>query len=191
MESTNTGQANVPPASLENAGQEFSPGTGAMMPEQALEMLMRDPVGFVQQIVNRSAEAHLANLKEEAELRGAMNLFRRKNPDFERFEPFILQEVAALIQNDPDGVIDPWDKLLEKAGENFRKKFAETLKAEVMDKTMKKEEKQPPYMESAANKALPEQPQSFSREQIDRMSLDEFMKNEAAINDALKNKRIR
>jgi hypothetical protein len=46
-------------------------------------------------------------------------------------------------------------------------------------------------VEGAANRVIPEAQPAFSRDQIARMSLDEFLKNEASINEALKNNRIR
>jgi len=45
-------------------------------------------------------------------------------------------------------------------------------------------------MESAGNRIPTELPATFTRAQIAGMSMQDFLKNEAAINDALKNNRI-
>lgn len=178
------------PNAAQNADiQQVAEGMLSALPAaQALKALMQNPVGFVQQIVSQTTESALADLKDQAELRGALNMFRKAHPEFSRFESFILQEVVALIENDPDGVIDPWDKLLEKAMSNFQRKFQETVKQESIKRDSLAE---PPFVEGAANRVIPEAQPAFSRDQIARMSLDEFLKNEASINEALKNNRIR
>ncbi len=158
-------------------------------PEKALELLVKNPVNFVQSIVNSAAQVHLADLREEAELRGALNLFRKTHPEFSRFEPFIMQEVVSLLQNDPDGAIDPWDTLLEKGLQQFREKFVQTVQESQATNSGAPED--PPYMESGANRVVPEMPQHFTREQISKMSMQDFLKNESAINAALKERRIR
>lgn len=173
--------------------QQVAGGHPSALPAaQALDMLMQDPVGFVQKIVSGTTEQVLTDLKEQAELRGALNLFRRMHPEFTRFEPFILQEVVTLIETDPDGVIDPWDKLLEKAMQNFRQKFQQTVKEETLDAEKPGGSKQePPFVEGAVNRVAPQPSPAFTRDQIAKMSMDDFLKNEAAINEALKNNRIR
>jgi len=198
--SSNPGEIKMPASPPENTA-----GMGTGMPKaaeitieslsapEALEMLGKNPVGFVQQIVAGMTEKYLADLKEQAELRGALNAFRKAHPEAVRFEPFILQEVVALIQNDPDGVIDPWDKLLEKALKAFSTKFEATVKDELAkgDEIRAEEKVKAPFVEGAANRVMPELPPSFTRAQIAAMSQAEFLKNEAAINEALKNNRIR
>lgn len=167
------------------------PAPEALTPQQAMEKLAADPVGFIRGLIDTSAEKHLAAMKEEAELRGALNAVRRKHPEFQRFESFIMKEVAALIENDPDGGIDPWDRLLEKGLEAFRQKFKDTLEAEAARLVKASADAPVPHMEGAANRTLPEPEPSFTREQIARMSLDEFLQKEAAINRAMQKNRIR
>lgn len=160
-----------------------------LSPEQALELLVKNPVEFVQTLIHNAAQIHLSDLREEAELRGALNLFRKAHPEFTRFEPFIMQEVVYLLQSDPDGGIEPWDVLLEKGLQHFREKFVQTIQE---SKTADKESAgHPPYMETATNRATPDMPQNFTRDQISKMSMKDFLKNESAINAALKQKRIR
>ncbi|MCE3235974.1 MAG: hypothetical protein K0Q50_2154 [Vampirovibrio sp.] len=160
----------------------------SLPPEQAVALFAQNPVAFVREIVNQAAQLHLADLKDEAELRGAITAFRRTHPEFDRFQPFIMQEVASLIQDDPDGVIDPWNTLLEKGLQRFQQKFKETVYG---PPAIAEAGASPPYMETAANRQNPDEPPVFTREQIARMSMPEFLKQEAAINEAMKEKRIR
>ncbi|HEY9746601.1 MAG TPA: hypothetical protein V6C99_10330 [Oculatellaceae cyanobacterium] len=154
---------------------------------ETLTQLMQNPAAYIRAIVEEEAIKHLARLKEEAELRGALNLFRKKNEDFARFEPLIMQEVADLIRNDPDGDIAPWDQLLEKGTERFREKF-QAMMAEKAETLASSEA--PPFLEGSGNRTAREVPPQFTREQIARMSLSEYLQNEAAIDEALRGKRI-
>ncbi len=194
MASTNTNGELSQPSGLQASGMQTDSGVpfsevsmDSLPAQQALELLVQNPVSFVRKIVDDAARMHLWNLKEEAELRGAVNVMRKAHPEFERFQSLIMQEAATLIQEDPDGVIDPWDKLLKKALESFKKKFQETVK----ESLPALQPAEPPFVEGSGNRVLPEQPLSFTRAQIERMSLEDFLKNEAAINQALQEKRIR
>jgi hypothetical protein len=72
---------------------------------------------------------------------------------------------------------------------NFKQKFADTVKnVSLQADTIPQ---QPPSIEAATNRAKPDLPPSFTREQIAGMSLNDFLKQEAAINAALKEGRIR
>jgi hypothetical protein len=175
------------------------PSIESLPPNQALELFVSDPFSFVQQIVEDAAKSHLADLKEEAELKSALNSFRKKSPEFARFEPFILQEVVTLLREDPDGGTDQWESLLEKGLAIFSQKFQDTLKEKLNATDSEKNTSNPnqnpypnqtPYMEAATRRQLPTEPPRFSRQQIAQMSLPEFLKNEAAINEALKNNRV-
>ncbi len=165
----------------------------ALSPEEALQVFSANPVAFIQGVVNTSATKHLADLKDEAELNGALRAIRREKPEFSRFEPFILHEVAELIRNDPDGVIDPWQDLLEKGFEQFKKKFRETLEKnpEALEQKASGIPAEAAFVEGGASRAMPQEPPSFSRQQIAGMSAAEFLANEKAINEALKLNRIR
>ncbi len=181
------------PAPQETSGTNNEAGGSA---EAMVEALLMDPVGFVQRIVESSAQNHLANLKDEAELNGAIRSARKAHPEFERFESFILQEVAELIKTDEDGVIEPWHDLLEKGFNQFQSKFQEMvkqrpelLKAGANDSTAGKNAKA--FVEGGTTRTSPEPLPSFTREQIANMSINEFLANEQAIEKALKLKRIR
>lgn len=189
MGNPNLQPAEVSPLPMEALNPDaMGSGSSALSSQEDLAQFVQDPAGFVRQLVEEEAVKHLARLKEEAELRGALNVFRRNHPEFARFEPLIMQEVVALIQNDPDGHIDPWDTLLEKAMKNFKQKFQEMLK----DGSLKPdiENQQPPFVEGSGNRIPQELPPRFSREQIANMSMSEYLKNEAAIDAALRNQRI-
>lgn len=175
---TETPPETVPPSPPDNP-----------MNDSAVQALLQDPIGFVQQIVETEAQKHLYSLKEEAELNGAISSFRKAHPEFDKFRDMILPEVARLIQSDEDGHIAPWTSLLEKALENVKTALAETVKQEV--KTMQQNAPQPPFVEGKSNRVQPELPPSFTQEQIRNMSMAEFLKNEAAIDDALRNGRIK
>ena len=123
-------------------------------------------------------------------LRGALNGFFKAHPDAMPFQNFIMAEVAELIRTDADGVIEPWDKLLEKGLKRFDEKFRDKIKAEASAEAAPNDTARA-FVEGAANRQLPDGPSSFTRDQIAAMSMDEFLKNEAAINEALRNKRIR
>jgi hypothetical protein len=158
-----------------------------MPPEKALELFMQDPVGFIRRIVGDEAETHLAAMKEQAELHGAINAFRKSHPEFQRFESFILQEAALLLQSDDPASTNSWSAILEKAMDNFKQKFTQTLQE---NQTPGGSMNHPPHVEGAGNRTAEEAPATFTRDQIARMSLPDFLKNESAINDALKNNRI-
>lgn len=170
--------------------------------EEAQELLMQNPVGFVSMIVEERGSKHLGDLKEQAELEGALRQFKRAHPQASQFQNFIMEEVAELIKNDPDGVIDPWGVLLEKALKVFEEKFRDTIKnnPELLkgNKNAMANEEQTPatkqstaFVEGAVSRKLPEEPANFTREQIGKMSLKEFLKNEDAINEALRSGRIK
>ena len=165
----------------------------ALSPEDALAALNGNPVGFIRDVVDKAALEHWQRLKEEAELEGALRTFRKAHPDARQFEPFIMQEVADLIQNDDDGVIDPWHKLLEKGLEVFKKKFKATLKNDpgLLEKQADETPETVMQMEGRNNRTLPKATASFTRDQIAKMSLSEFVAQEEALNEALKSKRIR
>lgn len=175
---------------------EVPPQDLASLPaEQALELFVSDPFTFIRQIVEDAAKTHLSDLKEETELKSTLNTFRKKSPEFQRFEPFILQEVVALLRNDPDGATESWEVLLEKAIAIFGQKFQDTLQThpqeQSSDENGRPQKTGHPLMETATAKALATEPPSFTRKQLEKMSMAEFLKKEAAINEAIQNNRIR
>ncbi|MEM0952478.1 MAG: hypothetical protein AAGI66_10120 [Cyanobacteria bacterium P01_H01_bin.74] len=193
-------QAVLPMPNEPQGPQPFLGQTGGLAPQQDdLEKLFADPVGFVQAIatatVDSSAEKYLADLKEEAELKAAIHGFQKQYPEFERFRPFILQEVAHIIEYDADGHIDPWETLLEKAGKRFQAKLKQELSqskpsGSAMQTGLMAQATPPPQIESAGAKQPQKAAPAFSRKAIANMSLAEFLANEADIDAALQGKRI-
>lgn len=166
--------------------------------EEAQSMLMENPVEFVSMIMEEQGKKHLGDLKEQAELEGALRQFKRAHPEASQFQSFIMEEVAELIKNDPDGVIDPWGELLEKGLQVFEEKFRETiknnpelLKSKTDEAKGKESITKTAFVEGAVSRKPSEEATQFSREQIGKMSLKEFLKNEDLINEALQNGRIR
>src|SRR5437868_11223528 len=72
-----------------------------LSPQQAMSVFTSDPVGFIQQLIEQAASKHLWNMKEQAELTGALNVMRNANPEFKMFEPAIMQEVPIILNADP------------------------------------------------------------------------------------------
>lgn len=171
------------------SGSAQNPDLNSLPPNQALALFQQNPVGFIQRIVGDAAQYHLAMLKEQAELDGAVQAFQKTHPDFQRFQQFILQEAADLLQNYDSVATGSWPQILEKAMENFKQKFTQSIQDNQSSGAGASQN--PPYMEGSANRSTMEMPASFTREQIGKMSMQDFLKNEAAINDALKNNRIR
>ncbi len=175
--------------------KENQPENEELKAEAMLEALFTDPVGFVQSIVDSSAQTHLADLKDEAELNGALRAARRAHPEFARFESFILQEVVELLKTDSDGIIDPWQDLLEKGFNKFQEKFKETVKnnPELLENAVGSQpiDSSNAFIEGSSARVGADPLPSFTREQIAKMSSDEFLANEEAIEKALKLKRIR
>ena len=73
--------------------------------------------------------------------------------------------------------------------EYFKQKFSQTIQENQLSTNATAQN--PPHVEGAANRVTAENPTNFTREQIGKMSMQDFLKNESAINDALKNNRIR
>jgi hypothetical protein len=161
----------------------------ALPSAKAMELLLQDPIGFIQKIVDEAADHHLTDLKEQAELNGALSAFRKIHPEFQRFEPFIVQEAGELLKHDDTLANEDWPQILEKAMENFKQKFSQTVQENQL--SAQTPAPRPPYVEGSSNRIAPENPANFTREQIGKMSMQDFLKNESAINDALRNNRIR
>lgn len=174
-------------------------GLQALSPETIQQRLSADPISLMREVVAEEAEKHLIEMKEMAELQGALRNARKIHPEFRQFEPFILREVAELIANDPDGVIDPWNELLEKGFYRFQEKFQQAVmdNPELVQSLHSASSALPAagaearQLEPAGSRQATAQPPRFSREEIARMSLQEFEAQEAAINEALRQNRIR
>jgi len=157
-------------------------------PAEAGQALMADPIGVITSIIGELANDHLMLAAQQLELQAALEVARRSQPDFNRFEPMILQEMSSLIANDEDGVLDPWPELIQRASERFASKLQAMLKqhpelAQATNTPI-------PYMEGADPRPMAAAKPNYTRKAIESMSLEEFLTNEEAINNALRNNRI-
>jgi hypothetical protein len=163
-------------------------GLSGLPPEKAMSLFSENPVGFIQTVIDTEAAKHLATLKEQAELDAALKTFKQSQPEFERFQPFIMHEAVKLLQTDTSVANDSWPQIFEKASRNFKQTLAQTVQEGKLG--MNNEQSQPPHVEGSSNRQAAETPASFTRAQIGKMSMADFLKNESAINEALKNNRI-
>ena len=157
-----------------------------MSPKEAKQAFDADPVGFIETVVHQSADKHLDLFKEQAELLSALQFARLSNPDFKQFEPFILKEIAYLIETDEDGILDPWDSLLERGFAQFKERFTQLIKQQAQ----LKQEQASAIMEKPGQRSPVKAKPKFSRKQIANMSLGEFLANESAIDQAMQQQRI-
>lgn len=171
-----------------------------MSPQEALRQFEQNPIGFIQGVIDQVAGQHLDTMREQIELQSALFFARKHDADFQRFEPYILQELARLIQNDEDGILDPWPDLIERAKDQFRQKFVQLAQSNPHQlQELLQVGKSPAgggttgtaYQEKATNRRSVVEPGSFSRKAIASMSMDEFLEQEEAINQALRDQRIR
>jgi len=163
-------------------------GLSRLAPEKAMALFSENPVGFIQTVIDTEAAKHLATLKEQAELDAALKTFKQSQPEFERFQPFIMHEAVKLLQTDTSVANDSWPQIFEKASRNFKQTLAQTVQEGKLG--MNPDQSQPPHVEGSSNRQATEAPASFTRAQIAKMSMADFLKNESAINEALKNNRI-
>ncbi|MBK8191067.1 MAG: hypothetical protein IPK79_11535 [Vampirovibrionales bacterium] len=164
-----------------------------LTPAEALEALQENPVLFIQTLIENAASNHLADLRDEAEFNGALRAMGRQHAEFARFAPYVIQETLAIMNADNDGVIAPWHELLEQGYRAFQKKFQETIRETpaLASDTASANSAPAAFVEGRSNREAPTEPPSFTRNEIARMSLADFLKNESAIEDALKHRRIR
>lgn len=167
-------------------------------PIEAIVMIAAD---VANELIEERLGNQLSTLKDEAELRGALVAFRKMNPDGGEFEPFVLQEVANILQGEQgdDHANDDWQDLLSMGLKAFQSKLRETVSQqhpssdneEDASKTTEAMLAKTPFMEGGKARKMPEAMPHFTRQQIAAMSPDEFLKNESAIELAMKHGRIR
>lgn len=175
-----------------NNGQNPSDSGEPPSMEEIFQHLMDDPEGYLRELMNNVAQKELQLLREELELKSALQLAQQKYPEFKSFQQHILQELMGLVDEDPDAVSLPWPDLLDRGYERLQARFQEAMQnlpEQLAQATA--EDVGKAFVEGNA----PRRPQplvpSYTRQDIARMSLQEFLENEAAINEALKNNRIR
>lgn len=158
--------------------------------ESLLNDFYTDPIGFIEMVVDASAEKHLVDLRDEVELRAALNTFWKKHADAKQFEPYVMQALAHVIQTDEDGVLGEWDELMEKALLLFQSQFGELVKNHPELKPLKPNASLA-AMEKGQPRNMPTAKPRFTRQQIAKMTPEEFAKNESAIEEAMRMGRIK
>jgi hypothetical protein len=156
---------------------------------ELLLQFKKDPIAFIRKEIDTAIKAYLLVANEDGQARMAMQQFVKEHPDAEPVMSYILEEVARLIEEDTDGVLTPWNELFNQALENFTQKFQGTLKPS--ENTPPKERPKTPFVEQGKLPMKGSVPRSFTREEIGKMSPEEYLANEAAIQQAYKEKRIK
>ncbi len=158
-------------------------------PKEDLIAFQKDPVAFVRNEVDQAIKAHLLVANEGGQVQVAMQAFIQEHPDAQPVMNYILDEVARLIDSDDDGVLAPWTDLFNQALENFVTKFQGNLKVPAKSPTPK--EPMNPVLEQGKLPTKSVSPRSFTRDEIGRMSPQEYLANEASIRLAFKEGRIK
>ncbi len=192
--------ATDPLAAIQAISQQVAERVAGTIAEQVAQTVATQAAEkAIESTFTEHMSLQLSTLRDEAELNGHLRVFRKEHPDAVPFEPFIMQEVAKLIEDDDDGVLAPWDELLAMAYTNFQATFKDTLNTINQQQTadqssaeaMVAAKNQPPHMEGSTQRNMPQALPSFTRKQIARMTPAEFSKHEAAIESAMKHGRIR
>jgi len=156
-------------------------------------LFRQDPVGFIRQEIQRAVQGELLHANEDGQARMAIDAFLRANPEAAPFMGYVLNEVSEIIQNDDDGVLAPWPELLQQGLQQFSGKIDAQMKgtqggAVAPPVVMP----QSPVVEQGKNSGTGAMaPQAFSRADIAKMSVDDYIKNEDAIRAAMKAGKIR
>jgi hypothetical protein len=161
--------------------------------EEIFQRLVEDPDGYFRELISNVAMQEMQLLREEMELKNAMQVAKQKYPEFQDFQEHILQEVMGFINADEDVSKLSWNDLLDKGFSQFQSKFKSAAEKGpgTLAKVATAGDVKGAYMEGqVARKPQPLAP-SFTREEIGRMSLEEFLQNETAINKAMQNNRVR
>lgn len=158
--------------------------------EEMMLEFQADPIGFIESVVDASAEKHLSTLRDETELRAALRAFWKKHETSREFEPYVMQALEHVIKTDDDGILGPWDELLEKALQVFQSQFKSMVKNHPSLKHQQLPQ-QSAHVETSQRRAMPKGAPSFTRKQIANMSSADFAKHESAIEEAMRLGRIR
>lgn len=174
--------------------------TSPEMPEMTAEeraeaffmQLASDPEGFLGDLMSQVVQKELGLLQEQMALDKALNTAKLKHPELQSFEGLILQEVMGILQSHPDVEKLSWEAILDKGFEQLQKRFKSALEQNPEEFIVdSREDVEKAFMEGNAPRKPQPLPPSFSRDEIAKMSIQEFLENESAIGEALKHKRIR
>lgn len=165
----------------------------SMSVEDICKRLIENPEAFLKEIVGQVMQNELYLLREEMELKSALKHARHQYPEFKTFENYILQELMGVVDEEPEIVKLSWDEILSKGLERVQARLKSAVQnlPEAIEVSGNAEEIKKAHIEgNTPRKHQPLMP-NFSRSEIAKMSLSDFIKNEEAINEALKNNRIR
>ncbi len=159
--------------------------------EAIFQRMMTDPEGYLSELIGQVMQHELMLIREEAALKSALNYAQKRYPEFKSFEKYIMKELSDLLQNNPETDSLSWDELLDKGVEQMQARLQEAMKQGGDPSGDSPAESAKAYFEGQASRQPQPAAATFTRDQIAKMSLSDFMANESAINDALRNNRIR
>ena len=171
-----------------------------LSPADAFTLFQKDPVAFMLDLINAYFTLHVAAMQQGSEFQAAMHALQQHDPAFVYYQKAILQEARAIVDQqgvptDPegDGLTDNWITLLLKAKANVEAKLQEGGSSDIKPNGG---QTPPPStgglaLEGSKNTKPKEAKPSFTRQQIAQMSPADYLKNEVAIKQALKEGRIK
>lgn len=171
----------------------------ALSPADALVLFEKDPVSFMLDLINAYFVLHSTAFQQSAEFQAALLALRQHDPAFVYYQQAILQEARAIVEQngtpeDPegDGLVDNWITLLLKAKANVEARLQHSgMETPKNNLTVETTATPPGTVLESSQKAKPkEAKKTFTRQQIAKMSREEYLKNETAIKQALKEGRI-
>lgn len=160
----------------------------ALDPNEAIwQSFMSDPEGYLKSAITSVIQQEMVLLREEMQLKNALAMARQRYPELAKLENYLMQEIIAILESNPDSEAQSWDDLVEKSLTQLGGKFKAVAGQAAVNPTNPVNT----LMETAGVR----QPQAvvpeFSREQLAKMTLQEFLQNETAINEAMRQNRIR
>jgi hypothetical protein len=173
----------------QEAAPSLDTATPSISADDIFRQMVQDPEGYLSGVMQRVAQQELHLLREEMAFQSAMAMARQKYPELASFEPYVVQEIMTVLQNETESVQLDWDRLIERGIKEIQGRVRK-MAGEGVISTSPLAPTQAHVESATARKPQPVSPQ-FSRETIGRMSLDEFLKQEVAINEALKHNRIK
>jgi hypothetical protein len=137
-------------------------------------------------------QQELQMLREEMELKSALRVAQQKYPEFQSFENYVMQEIVKVVEEIPEVEKLSWEDIIDKGFERLQGRMKTVIQNNLSQfETNAQDEVRTAYMEGSVSRKPQPLPPSFSRDEIARMSLREFLDNEHLINEALKSNRIR
>lgn len=160
--------------------------------EDVFKRMVEDPEGYLSELMGRVLQHEVQLMREEMELQSALRFARQKHPEFKSFENYILQELMSLLDSDPAVEKLSWEDMIDKAFNRLQEKFKTAVQKNPEQFTVDSvDEVKKAFMEGGTSRKPLPKPASFNRKEIANMSLEDFIRQEAAIDEALRSNRIR